>query len=359
MSEQSSIELSAFIETIQRFREKELEPNILDWEEKEAPLADSVLKTGFEIGLFNFWLPSQLGSAPLLSGLLPKMEVVKELARSSADFAWLVSLQILASLIWQNLDQSQKEKIFDDITQSSSPKLFALALWEPRVKCFGDIISKISSSSLSVKKHLVAFADKASWFIFLVKDEQDELKFIVCERSQLKSIEFKPQPCLGLRQIGRFEISAELASSSDLFFTVEDAKEILNQLVKESSFLSLAVMLGCAQSAYERAKNYAEERYQGGKIIIDHPVIQDMLLNMQAKIKNAELALKKAAEDEIQPESLAGLRRELSNDLIELALDAIQVLGGYGYMLDYGQEKRFRDITSLCLLEFPAQFELV
>ncbi len=108
-----------------------------------------------------------------------------------------------------------------------------------------------------------------------------------------------------------------------------------------------AQALGIAEAAFRYATNYAAERTTFGKPIAEHQAIAFKLADMQTKIKAAQLLTHEAAwmKDEGARHTEAGARAKLyaSEVANEVAHEAIQVLGGQGYMKDHPVERYYRD----------------
>ncbi|WP_254280187.1 acyl-CoA dehydrogenase family protein [Haloarcula marina] len=108
-----------------------------------------------------------------------------------------------------------------------------------------------------------------------------------------------------------------------------------------------ALSVGLAQGAYEAAKSYATEREQFGRPISKFDAIRDKLVEMDRKIERARLLTHKAATmydegaDTTRISSLAKL--DASEICREVAEDAVQVLGGYGYTTDFAPQRFYRD----------------
>ncbi|MBN2282768.1 MAG: acyl-CoA/acyl-ACP dehydrogenase [Deltaproteobacteria bacterium] len=120
------------------------------------------------------------------------------------------------------------------------------------------------------------------------------------------------------------------------------------------NLLSAAAM-GAARTAYRKARAYAEERYQFGKMIVRHQEIQRILGTILMKLSVGTSGYLRAIthNDSELPYSSADPRFAKSyctDAAVEIVLDAIQVHGGYGYMHDYGVEKIMRDVKVLSLL---------
>ncbi len=113
-----------------------------------------------------------------------------------------------------------------------------------------------------------------------------------------------------------------------------------------------AMSLGIMKGAFQEALDYAVKREQGGQKIIRWSEIKMMLANMALKINNAEMILAQAVQavDSQTPNWQLRTRAaalHIQEMACDVTTDGIQVLGGVGYMKDFGQEKRFRDAKHL------------
>jgi alkylation response protein AidB-like acyl-CoA dehydrogenase len=108
-----------------------------------------------------------------------------------------------------------------------------------------------------------------------------------------------------------------------------------------------ALSVGLAQGAFDAAREYAREREQFGQPISKFDAIRDKLVSMDRKIERARLLTHKAAtkydagDDVTRLSSLAKL--DASEIAREVAEDAVQVLGGYGYTEDFSPQRFYRD----------------
>lgn len=120
------------------------------------------------------------------------------------------------------------------------------------------------------------------------------------------------------------------------------------------SFIS-AMAMGASRTAIKSAIKYAENRYQFGKKIIHHQEIQRMLGNMMMQLQtgtSAYLSLfdKKRADIEFIKNDASLVKAFCTDAALSIVIDAIQIHGGYGYMHEYGLEKKMRDVKVLQLL---------
>jgi len=121
----------------------------------------------------------------------------------------------------------------------------------------------------------------------------------------------------------------------------------------ESRVLVAAQALGTAQGALDRAIAYVKQREQFGKKIAQFQVTQHKLADMATKVELARLITYKAAwnfdQGRIDPKLTSMAKMAAARAAVEVADEAIQLLGGYGYMTEYEVERFYRDakITEL------------
>ena len=121
----------------------------------------------------------------------------------------------------------------------------------------------------------------------------------------------------------------------------------------ESRILIAAQALGTAQGAFDRALAYVKDREQFGKKIAQFQANQHKLADMATKIELARLVTYKAAwnfdQGRIDPKLTSMAKMFAARTAVEVCDEAIQLLGGYGYMAEYEVERFYRDakITEL------------
>lgn len=158
-------------------------------------------------------------------------------------------------------------------------------------------------------------------------------------RGASEGVEIIPDPYpLGLRAALPGSIQFNAAEPTNIISggnMVESVERVL--------FLGLAsIAIGIIRNSLDKAYNYARERYQAGKMIIEHQQMRIFLAEMMAAIDQARGAVKRACEsDEIAPAMSAWLLA--AERAVKSATDGVQIHGGYGYMRDYGMERLMRD----------------
>jgi len=111
---------------------------------------------------------------------------------------------------------------------------------------------------------------------------------------------------------------------------------------------SIARMLGSASAAFDYAVQYVKEREQFGQPLADFQGLQWMLADMKVKLDAAQLLTWRAAANTAiglpSPLETSVAKVYVAQAAKEICDDAIQLLGGYGYMSDYPVERRYREV---------------
>jgi len=111
--------------------------------------------------------------------------------------------------------------------------------------------------------------------------------------------------------------------------------------------------LGIAKGAYEASVKYSQERHQFGKPISSFQAISFKLADMATKIEAAEMLLRKAADLKNAGKNstkLSAMGKYYASEIsVQIANDAVQIFGGYGYTKDFPVEKFYRD-SKLCTI---------
>ena len=125
-----------------------------------------------------------------------------------------------------------------------------------------------------------------------------------------------------------------------------------------------AQALGLAQGAFDVAKKYSHERKQFGKEIFDFQGVQFMLADMAIGIESTRaLTYAAAAKSERGDKDLrffsAASKTYATDTAMKVTTDAVQVLGGYGYVSDYPVERMMRDAKLTQIYEGTNQIQRI
>jgi acyl-CoA dehydrogenase len=122
-----------------------------------------------------------------------------------------------------------------------------------------------------------------------------------------------------------------------------------------------AMAVGIARAAFEFATEYSKERVQFGVSIAMHQAIQFMIADMATKVHISRLATWNSAVllDQGRRNTIESshAKRFAVDAAMEVATDAVQVYGGYGFIKDYRVEKLMRDAKIMQLYEGTSQIQ--
>lgn len=125
-----------------------------------------------------------------------------------------------------------------------------------------------------------------------------------------------------------------------------------------------AQALGIAQGALDTAKKYAHERKQFGREIFDFQGVQFMLADMAIAVETArQITYAAAAKSERGDKDLkffsAASKTYATDVAMKVTTDAVQILGGYGYVSDYPVERMMRDAKLTQIYEGTNQIQRI
>jgi butyryl-CoA dehydrogenase len=175
---------------------------------------------------------------------------------------------------------------------------------------------------------------------------------------------------------GKKEDKMGIRSSSTRELVMKDCRIPRNRLIgrRGSGFITVmktldmsrpgiaALGVGLAQAALDEAVTYAKQRVQFGKPIIAFQAVQHMLADMAIQLEAAR-ALVYAAAKHIDGNpgnmsKVSSMCKIFATDMaMKVTTDAVQVLGGYGYMKEYPVEKMMRDAKILQIYEGTNQIQ--
>ncbi|MDQ3939721.1 MAG: acyl-CoA dehydrogenase, partial [Actinomycetota bacterium] len=131
----------------------------------------------------------------------------------------------------------------------------------------------------------------------------------------------------------------------------------LTHAVMWSKLLTGALAIGCARASLEHASEYATEREAFGKPIGAFQAISFKIADMAIEVDAARLALWRAAWKLDRGDATLADIAEANGLALGAAIrcgdDAVQVLGGHGYIRDHPVEKWFRDAVTLSVFDAP------
>lgn len=316
-----------------------------------APFWTGVLRRACDLGFFALNLAERYGGSG--AGTAALVPLCEELSRVDASLAAVVFTNAAAiEIVNAAAESSDCTTVFDAIAAPESLPLAFAACSSPRESTLP--AARPSGSALAITGSARnVFLGGVARYAVIGTTTGASCSYVLADlRARGVSIS-PPVPCIGFRACPMADLALDGAvalpigvqgGGLDLF------RRMARRLPPAAAAISLGIMKGCFDEAYA----YARERRQGGRRIIDWPAVAAMLGEMSVEISFGETCLLEALQDGAEADASA-LAIRLGEWACRATTDGVQILGGYGYMSDYGQEKRMRDARmARQLLGMPA-----
>lgn len=356
---------------VQEFAQKEIAPRAAAYDHSEEFPWDNLKKMA-ELGLMGLPIPEEYDGmgTDTVSYIIAIEEISKACAATGVILAVHTSVGTLP--IYYFGTEAQKQKYIPKL--ASGEKIGAFALTEANA---GSDASKVATTATLQGDHYIINGTKtfitngAAAEVFLVLATTDKSKgvkgitaFIVEKDTPGFSIGKKEEK-MGIRASSTTEIildNCRIPKENLLGKEGEGFKIAMTAL--DSGRIGIgAQALGIAEAAFQEAVKYAKTREQFGKPIAAFQAISFMLADMAIQIEAARHLVYNAAKlkDAGLPfgKEAAIAKTFASDTAVKVALDAIQVLGGYGYSREYPVERLLRDAKITQIYEGTNQIQRV
>ncbi len=334
-----------------------------------------------ENGLFGCDFKEEYGGSQM--GMLALCLAVEELAKVCATSAVVLLVHELGSMpILLAASDEQKKKWLPSI--ASGEHLVAFALTEPNA---GSDVAGVRTTAvkkgdkyvINGTKQFITHADVAQYVCVACKTDPEQaphkggMSVIVVEKDTPGFSIGKKEDKLGLRASSTCELIFEDCEvpAENLLGREGDGFAILMKTLDFTRPCVAAQAVGIAQGALDYAVDYARERQQFGRPIIANQGLQWMLADMDTAVEaSRQLVYKTAAVFEEIPKDLSRVPREAirlsamsklmaSETAMKVTTDAVQVLGGYGYVKEYPVERMMRDAKITQIYEGTSQVQKI
>lgn len=354
------------IDTAHEFAEKEMRP-IMRQCEKEGKVPESVISKYVEMGISALNIPQEMGGAGM--GMISAVLVLEELGWGDAGIALSLPGPFPAGyLILELGSDEQKERFLKPLATPDGLKRWTtIALYEDGGLNLADssVVLKLDGGVgiLTGRKLLVANADKADLWVVpcaIEKDGERTPGAVLIEGR--KNIELKRKvTTVGLNAVPFYEVEFTGVEVPESNILAKRGLQSLKKAMLKVHIFQTALTVGVARASLEYAVDYAKERTAFGKPIGQHQGLAFMIAEMGMEFEGAKLMLWKAAcaidsgrRDEFEVKKAVC---QVNDMAFIVTSNAVQVLGGHGYIKDHPVEKWMRDARALSLLYLSPQEE--
>ncbi len=341
--------------TVRDFARERLVPNSRAWDEAEA-FPHEIVPELARLGLTGMNVPTELDGADL--DVLTAALALEEVAAGDGSVALTVAAHNSLCLGHLMLAGSAEQKRRFVPRLAKGEALGAWALTEPSsgsdaAAAQARAVRDGDAYVLNGQKQFITNGSIAGVYVVIAATAPRRLSAFVIERGTTGLRPGKTEKKLGLHASDTAVVHLEdcRVPASELLGTEGQAFDDVKRVLDRGRIGIGAMALGLARAAYDVAREYAKARVQFGAPLARHVAIQHKLVDMRMRLEAARLLVHRAAwlADKGQPFREAASKAKLfaSESATRIALDAIQVLGGFGYLRDYPVERILRDVK-LC-----------
>ncbi|OHR63227.1 acyl-CoA dehydrogenase [Bacillus sp. HMSC76G11] len=355
---------------VRDFAQTEIEPYVAKMEKGEFPR--EILRKMGSLGLMGIPIPEKYGGAGM--DFTSYIIAIHELSKVSATVGVILSVHtsVGTNPILYFGTEEQKMKYIPKL--ASGEYLGAFCLTEPgsgsdagslRTKA----VKKDGKYILNGSKVFITNGGEADTYIVFASTNPGAgtrgISAFVVEKNTKGLVIGKDEHKMGLNGSRTVELSFEDAEVpfENLLGEEGDGFKIAMANLDVGRIGIAAQSLGIAQAALEHAINYAQDRFQFGKPISAQQGIGFKLADMATSVESSELLTYRAAflrQNGLPCGKEASMAKLFaSKTAMEVATEAIQVYGGYGYTKDYPVERYFRDAKVCEIYEGTSEIQRI
>jgi alkylation response protein AidB-like acyl-CoA dehydrogenase len=361
ISFESSEHEKMIVQMVRDFGAAEIRPKMMEWDESQHFPIEVFRKMG-HLGLMGVLVPEEYGGSGF--GYHEYATAIAELSKidGSIGLSMAAHNSLCTGHILQFANEVQKHKYLPKL--ASGEWIGAWGLTEPNTGSDAGNMRTVAKRDgdyfvINGAKNFITHGKSGNVAVVIARtgeigDSHGMTAFII-ERETPGLQAGKKENKLGMRASETAEmIFTDCRVHQDQVIGNEGDGFVQSLKVLDGGRISIASLaLGIAQGAYEAALQYSKERHQFNKPISTFQGISFKLAEMATKIEAARLLIHQAADlkNRHLPVSKESAMAKLyaSEIAVEVANDAVQIFGGYGYTKDFPVEKFYRD-AKLCTI---------
>lgn len=352
---------SMIAQSIRDFAEKEIRPNIMEWDEAQIFPVPLFKKLG-EMGFMGVLVPEELGGSGL--GYHEYITIVEEISKVDPSIGLSVAAHnsLCTNHILTFGNEEQKKRWIPKL--ATAEHIGAWGLTEHNTGSDAGGMNTTAKKDgdfwiVNGAKNFITHAISGDVAVVIVrtgdKGDSKGMTAFVFEKGMSGFTSGKKENKLGMRASETAELIFDNCRIPDANRLGDVGQGFIQAMkILDGGRISIgALSLGIAKGAYEAALKYSKERHQFGQPICEFQGISFKLADMATEIEASELLLHKAAflKQQHRPVTTMGAMAKMfaSEVCVKVANEAVQIHGGYGYIKDYPVEKFYRD-SKLCTI---------
>lgn len=357
-----SEEQQAIFDMAHDFADQMIAPHAVDWDQSEQMPKD-VLREAAELGLAAIYVPEEHGGSGL--SRLDATLIFEALAMACPSVSSFLSIHnMVAWMVSSFGDEKLRQRYLAELC--SMQKIGSYCLTEPGSGSDAAALKTKAERTnegwqVTGTKSFISGGNYSDLYIVMCRTGEDSPKGIsaLIVDSEAQGLSFgAPEKKMGWRGQPTAQVimdKCEVPSTNLLGGEGQGFTYAMKGL--DGGRLNIAAAaLGGAQSAYNKALAYSKDRTAFGKSIDQFQSLQFKLADMHTHLEAARVFLRQAAWklDNGTPDAsraCAMAKQFVTDTCFDVANQALQIHGGYGYLADYGLEKIVRDLRVHQILE--------
>jgi alkylation response protein AidB-like acyl-CoA dehydrogenase len=354
---------------VRDFAEKEIRPNMNEWDEKEHFPVDVMKKMG-ELGLLGIYIPEAYGGSGFT--YFEYATALMELGKVCGGIGLSVAAHnsLCTGHIYYHGNEEQKKKYLPKL--ASGEFIGAWGLTEPNT---GSDAMRMKCTAVKDGDHWVINGAK-NWIthglsgdvaVVLIRTgellDSNGITAFIIEKGTPGFSAVKIKDKFGVRASETAELIFEnvRVHESQVIGEVGQGFKQAMHILDGGRISIAALSCGIARGAYEASVKYAKEREQFGQPIGKFQAIGFKLADMATEVEAAELLTFQAAylknEGKKMTSQGAFAKYFASEVSVKCGNEAVQIMGGYGYTKEYPAEKYLRDAKLMTIGEGTSEIQ--
>jgi len=358
-------------DTVREFAEKNIRPFVMEYDESQKfPM--EIMKQLGDLGFLGILVPEEYGGAGL--GYVEYAIIVEEISKVDPSIGLSVAAHNGLCTNHINLfgNEEQKSKYLPDL--ASGKKIGAWGLTESSSGSDAAGLKSIAVKDgnfwiLNGSKQFTTHGTVGETYVVMAITNKEASKkgisAFILEKGFEGLIIGKKENKLGMRASDTTQLAFENCKVPAENLLGEEGMGFINAMkVLEGGRISIAAnSIGLAEGALNAALNYSKERKQFSKFLSEFQAIQFKLAEISTNIEAAKTLTYRAAwmkDNNIPNTKEAAAAKLFASEMAEKAAsDAVQILGGYGFIKDYPVEKFYRDVKLLTIGEGTSEIQRI
>ena len=349
-----------------RFARETLGP-VVEKDEEEHRFRPELVRQMGELGLFGCLIPEAYGGNG--AGELASVVITEEIACVSPSYGLPFNMQAHgpAKTILRWGTEEQKQKYIPGLV--SAEKIGCFAITEPGSG--SDVVSMLTTA-VQDGDHFVINGNK-TWIsnaqvadvglVYAMTDRDAKHKGMTCFLVDLKqtqgvsSVPIESKLGLFCAPTGELYFEDVRVHKDQILGELDGGFKVCMTMLDNTRLSCAARAVGVGRACFEASKEYAEERKQFGKAIIEFPQIRDDLAVMYMENQAVRLLVHRAAWQKDQdPNARNSLEVSTAKFMaaeaaVHAAGECVKIFGSYGFSTEYRAARLFRDAKSFQIVE--------